>query len=190
MLEEIFNIGVCDRRVRLAVIDGLPDICSAPLAGAGLVIADEMVPEGLDEPDPHGTEICSLIFGRSADHVGLAAGCGGLALPVFFKRRDGVRTASQVAIAHAITVAVERGASIINISAGQLVSAPEIGQHLENALRLCRERRVLVVAAASRRPVVKPTSTPGMAPVMVLPAVPAPAAQMPAPVRAERRKAP
>lgn len=148
MLEEIYSIGACDRRVTIAVIDGLPDTCSPPLAGAGLAIVDDMVPEGMDEPDPHGTEICSLIFGRSHGHLGLAAGCGGLALPVFFKRRDGGRSASQVAIAHAITVAVERGAAIINISAGQLVSTPDIGQHLENALRLCSERRVLVVAAA------------------------------------------
>jgi cyanobactin maturation PatA/PatG family protease len=148
MLEEILSIGACDRRIRLAVIDGLPDVCSAPLCDTGLEIAEDMVPDGLGEPDPHGTEICSLIFGRSPDHQGLAAGCSGLALPVFFKRRDGARTASQVAIAHAITVAVERGVQIINISAGQLVSSSEIGQHLENALRLCADMRVLVVAAA------------------------------------------
>ena len=148
MLEEICGIGACDRRITIAVIDGLPDLCSAPLADANLAVVDAMVPEGLEEADPHGTEICSLIFGRSADHAGLASGCCGLALPVFFRRRDGGRSASQVAIAHAVTVAVERGASIINISAGQLVSSPEIGQHLENALRLCAERRVLVVAAA------------------------------------------
>jgi cyanobactin maturation PatA/PatG family protease len=148
MLEEIRGIGICDRRVIIAVIDGLPDICSAPLANGNLSVVETMVADGLDEPDPHGTEVCSLIFGRSADHAGLACGCGGLALPVFFRRRDGGRAASQVAIAHAVTVAVERGASIINISAGQLVSSPEIGQHLENALRLCGEKRVLVVAAA------------------------------------------
>lgn len=148
MLGSVLDIGVCDRRVRIAVIDGLPDTCSAPLAKAGLAVLDVMVPDGLAEPDPHGTEVCSLIFGASDLHAGLAAGCGGLVLPVFFKRADGVRTASQVQIAQAITVAVECGASIINISAGQLVTAPDIGQHLENALRLCEERRVLVVAAA------------------------------------------
>lgn len=148
MLEEIRGIGVCDERVKVAVIDGLPDLCSAPLAGSRLSIVDLLVPEGGEEPDPHGTEVCSLLFGRSADHIGLAEGCAGLALPVFFKRRDGGRSASQVAIAHAITLAAERGASIINISAGQLVSMPEIGRHLEDALRLCEERRILVVAAA------------------------------------------
>jgi len=148
MLEEICSIGVCDPGVTVAVIDGLPDICSAPLAGAGLSVVAEMVPEGLGDPDPHGTEICSLIFGRSEGHVGLAAGCGGVALPVFFRRRDGIRSASQVAIAHAVTLAVECGADVVNISAGQLVAVPEIGQHLENALRLCVEKRVLVVAAA------------------------------------------
>ena len=140
MLEDIRSIGACDRGITIAVIDGLPDMCSAPLARANLAVVDAMVPEGLDDADPHGTEICSLIFGSSAEHVGLASGCSGLALPVFFRRRDGGRSASQVAIAHAITVAVERGASIINISAGQLVSSPEIGQHLENSLRLCKER--------------------------------------------------
>lgn len=148
MLEQIRGIGVCDERVKIAVIDGLPDVCSAPLAGAHLSIVDLLVPEGAEESDPHGTEICSLLFGRSADHIGLAERCAGLALPVFFKRRDAGRSASQVAIAHAITLAAERGANIINISAGQLVSVPEIGKHLEDALRLCEERRILVVAAA------------------------------------------
>jgi cyanobactin maturation PatA/PatG family protease len=148
-LDAVSQLGECDGRITIGVIDGMPDMASRALRNANLEVHCQMVPDGLDEPDAHGTEICSLLFSVSAPHRGLAEGCCGIALPVFFRSRGGgARSSSQVAIARAITFAAEAGVSIINISAGQLTSTPEVGQHLDNALRLCAQKRILVVAAA------------------------------------------
>ena len=51
-------------------------------------------------------------------------------------------------IARALTIAVQRNVSIINVSAGQKTSTIEGGRHLEDALALCQKRRILVVGAA------------------------------------------
>lgn len=51
-------------------------------------------------------------------------------------------------IARALYVAADRGALIVNVSAGQRASTPEAIRHLEDALALCHRKRVLVVAAA------------------------------------------
>ena len=109
-----------------------------------------MIPEGSSTPDSHGTSICSVIFGNSEAVRGIAPGCSGLVLPIFFGTRpeDRPSPASQLDLARAITFALEHDVSIINVSAGQKVGAPEADTHLDQALRRCAERRVLVVAAA------------------------------------------
>src|SRR5262249_46278062 len=62
---------------------------------------------------------------------------------------DGVlQPAEQSALARAIDIAVERGADVINISAGQPVSSGAAEPALAEAARHARERGVLVVAAA------------------------------------------
>jgi len=137
----------CDLIV--GVIDGIPDRSIAALEGCRLDMEMSMIPADWDAPDSHGTEICSLIFGNSESYTGLAPGCRGIALPVFFGRDTGKGGfASQMDIARAITIGLERGAAIINISAGQKASTAEAGRHLEDALARCEKKGVLVVAAA------------------------------------------
>jgi cyanobactin maturation PatA/PatG family protease len=109
-----------------------------------------MVPPGACFPDRHGTQICSLIFGNGDPVDGIAKDCSGLVLPIFFGSRGGERPrpASQLDLARAIEFALEQNVSIINVSAGQKVAAAEADTHLEQALKRCADRRVLLVAAA------------------------------------------
>jgi cyanobactin maturation PatA/PatG family protease len=109
-----------------------------------------MVPPNSRGADPHATGICSIIFGNSDAIRGLAPRCSGIVLPIFFSRQSENRMtpASQVDLARAIILALERNVSIINVSAGQKSSTVEAEEHLEQALHRCIERRVLLVAAA------------------------------------------
>jgi cyanobactin maturation PatA/PatG family protease len=138
------------RSVKIGIIDGLPDLTHPALKRASIEILEMMVPEGCWTPDSHGTGICSIIFGDDDIVRGIAPGCSGLILPIFFGSHVELRPrpASQLDLARAITFALEQGVSIINISAGQRVLAPAADGHLAQVLQHCAERRILVVAAA------------------------------------------
>jgi len=143
-------LGACDPDLRIGIVDGTPDLDLPDLADSAVSIEPTMRLATAAAPDAHGTEICSLLFGRQA---GIASGATGLVLPVFFGEPGGQRTgqlprATQMDIARALYMAVERGMDIVNVSAGQRASTPEAGRHLEDALDLCHRRGVLVVAAA------------------------------------------
>lgn len=149
MLEALQKLGDADNRVLVGVIDGLPDLNCPALANANVSIEQSMLPVDPGTANAHGTEILSLILGNPPDALGLARGCSGLSLPIFFSDdSETARPASQMDLARALTVAVERGASIVNVSAGQKTPTPEAGRHLEDALSLCERHGVLVVAAA------------------------------------------
>jgi cyanobactin maturation PatA/PatG family protease len=142
--------GPGERSVKIGIIDGLPDVTHPALQSASIKILDVMVPEGCWTPDPHGTAICSIIFGNSDTARGIVPGCSGLILPIFFGSHAELRPrlASQLDLARAIILALEHGVSIINVSAGQRALTPAADAHLSQALQYCAERRVLVVAAA------------------------------------------
>ena len=107
-----------------------------------------MPPDG-GGPDAHGTAVCSLIFGRSNAVRGLAPGCLGLALPIFFRKGTDpeTRPVSQLDLARAISFGLERGVSIINISAGQKSATVE-----PNSISSRRCRRRLSAASSSSPP--------------------------------------
>lgn len=108
-----------------------------------------MIPPGSAEADAHGTSICSLIFGRGPVR-GLAPGCSGLVLPLFFRKANEgqSRPVSQLDLARAIAFGLEGGVSIFNISAGQKSATTETESHLSQVIQQSIERRVLLVAAA------------------------------------------
>ena len=108
-----------------------------------------MIPPGSAEADPHGTSICSLIFGRDPVR-GLAPGCSGLVLPLFFRGPDAEqsRPVSQLDLARAIAFGLEAGVCVFNISAGQKSGTTETESHLSKVIQQSAERRVLLVAAA------------------------------------------
>lgn len=141
------TLGPCDPNLRIGVVDGTPDLAIPALADARLDLEPTMRIAEAHGPDAHGTEICSVLFDREG---GLARGCSGLILPVFFpdpRPAYMAPRATQTDIARGIYMAVERGVAIVNISAGQLSSTPEASRHLEDALDLCERKGILVVAA-------------------------------------------
>ena len=140
-------------RFLIGIVDGIPDLSHPCLRKAAIEIMDTMVPTDAGGADDHGTGICSLIFGSDASIFGLAPGCSGLVLPLFLRKGTdpAIRPVSQLDLARAITFALERGVSIINISAGQKSATTEPEAHLEQALRHCAERRVLLTAAAGNQ---------------------------------------
>jgi cyanobactin maturation PatA/PatG family protease len=95
----------------------------------------------------HGTHVASIIFGQhnSSELRGIAPQCRGLIVPIF---GDNNRKLSQLDLARAIEQAVNAGAHIINVSAGQLTDNGEAEGWLDRAVQLCKDHNVLIVAAA------------------------------------------
>ncbi|WP_165504326.1 PatA/PatG family cyanobactin maturation protease [Rhizobium ruizarguesonis] len=138
--------GPSDPSVVIGVVDGIPDLECADLCDAKITVESSMVPHQCFPADSHGTEVCSLIFGKN---FGVASACSGIILPVFFQSLRGESVvASQMDIARALNVVVQRDVDIVNISAGQKTATAEAGRHLEDALAYCNHKRVLVIAAA------------------------------------------
>ena len=87
----------------------------------------------------------SIIFGQPDSPVpGIAPHCRGLIIPVF---ADDRLRLSQLDLARAIEQAVNAGANIINVSAGQLTDEGEADTWLEKSVQLCQEKNVLLIAA-------------------------------------------
>jgi cyanobactin maturation PatA/PatG family protease len=136
--------------VKLGIVDGLPDLTHPTLRDAAIDILHAMVPPDAGDADAHATAVCSLIFGTKEPVRGLAPGCTGLVLPLFFRQAadQSLRPVSQLDLARAISFALERDVSIINISAGQKSVTTEAEGHLAQVLAQAAQRRVLIVAAA------------------------------------------
>jgi cyanobactin maturation PatA/PatG family protease len=144
------SLGDCD--VCVAILDGPVHLSHPCFVGANLTklpgLASSVADRG--SASQHGTHVASIIFGQRGSAVeGIAPNCRGLLVPVFSNGRGGkINPCSQIDLARAITQAVEQGASVINISGGQLASSAESDQLLANAIRLCQDNNVLIVAAA------------------------------------------
>lgn len=133
----------------VAVLDGLVDQSHECFKGASLtrlpsLVQGEAISDG--SMSSHGTHVTSIIFGQpDSSVVGLAPRCKGVIIPVFSDRRH---SASQLDLARGIEQAVNAGAHIINISGGQVTDFGEAEGWLKNAVRLCQEKNVLLIAAA------------------------------------------
>lgn len=141
-----------DPNIRIAVLDGPVDQSHPCFDGAQLSQVETLV-SGVADQDvasQHGTHIASVIFGQQGSPVqGIAPKCHGVIAPVYAAGKDGVPIpCSQIDLARAITQAVEEGAHIINISGGEFTPAGEHHYLLAQAVRLCRDKNVLIVAAA------------------------------------------
>lgn len=138
-----------DPEVCIAVLDGPVDLSHPCFAGARLTVVDEW-PAGEDLAAAHGTHVASVLFGAHGSAApGVAPGCRGVLVPVFRPGPGGgVVPCTQIDLARAITRAVEEGAHVINISGGELAQSDVPHPVLANAVRLCADRGVLIVAAA------------------------------------------
>src|SRR5712664_1524684 len=84
--------------VTVGVVDGLPDMSHPALKTASIEFLETMIPPDSTGADAHGTGICSIIFGQGDQVRGIAPGCSGLVLPIFFgnKSENRVKPASQL----------------------------------------------------------------------------------------------
>lgn len=149
-IEKIWDLTQGNSQICVAVLDGLVDQSHSCLNAANLtrlptLIQGEATANGV--MSGHGTHVASIIFGQHDDSElqGIAPQCRGLIVPVF---SDNNRKLSQLDLARAIEQAVNAGAHIINVSAGQLTDNGEAEGWLDRAVQLCRDNNVLIVAAA------------------------------------------
>ncbi|CAD5938043.1 S8 family peptidase [Planktothrix agardhii] len=137
-----------DPKICVAVLDGIVDQNHPCFDGADLTRLPSLVSGEASENgsmSTHGTHVASIIFGQHDSPVtGIAPQCRGLIVPVF---ADESLKLSQLDLSRAIEQAVNNGANIINVSAGQLTDAGEADTWLEKAIQLCQEKNVLLIAA-------------------------------------------
>jgi cyanobactin maturation PatA/PatG family protease len=137
-----------DPKICVAVLDGIVDQNHPCFDGADLTRLPSLVSGEASENgsmSTHGTHVASIIFGQHDSPVtGIAPQCRGLIIPVF---ADESLRLSQLDLSRAIEQAVNHGANIINVSAGQLTDAGEAEKWLEKAIQLCQENNVLLIAA-------------------------------------------
>lgn len=137
-----------DPKICVAVLDGIVDQNHPCFDGADLTRLPSLVSGEASENgsmSTHGTHVASIIFGQHDSPVtGIAPQCRGLIIPVF---ADESLRLSQLDLSRAIEQAVNNGANIINVSAGQLTDAGEADTWLEKAIQLCQEKNVLLIAA-------------------------------------------
>ena len=139
-----------DSQICVAILDGLVDqshncFNAANLTRLPTLIQGEATANG--SMSGHGTHVASIIFGQhnSSELRGIAPQCRGLIVPIF---GDNNRKLSQLDLSRAIEQAVNAGAHIINVSAGQLTDNGEAEGWLDRAVQLCKDHNVLIVAAA------------------------------------------
>jgi len=135
--------------VSVAVLDGLVDRTIPAFQGASLTQLPTLIQGNASvtgQMSAHGTHIASLIFGQPGSPVeGIAPRCRGIIAPVF---ADDRRMLSQLDLARAIEQAADNGAQVINISGGALTDFGEAEDWLARAVEMCRDRNILIVAAA------------------------------------------
>jgi cyanobactin maturation PatA/PatG family protease len=148
-LQSLSSKTLGDPRICIAVLDGAVDRSHPCFEGANLTQLQTLVSGSTKSGSAtqHGTHVASIIFGQPNSSVpGIAPHCRGLIVPIFADGQGGA-PCSQLDLARAITQAVNQGANVINISGGQLAASAEADPLLANAVRLCRENNVLIVAA-------------------------------------------
>src|SRR5262245_9259892 len=154
-IRELWAQTLGDPAICLALLDGPVDFSHPSLAGANLPRLQTLVCAEADEGPAcrHGTHVASVIFGRHDGPVpGLSPRCRGLILPLFESAdAHSFRPCSQLDLARAITQAVEHGAHLINVSAGQFSPSGTACPLLADVVRDCARRGVLIVAAVGNQ---------------------------------------
>ncbi len=147
-IDHLWEYTKGDQDIHIAILDGPVNLDHESLKNANIISLDP--PETRKIRSAHGTFVSSLIFGQHPGAIkGIAPNCSGLVKSIYYEEQNGqLRSSSQTDIEQGIRMALEKGADIINISGGQgLADGSEIINTLANALQICEERGVLVVAA-------------------------------------------
>ena len=154
-LNDLWQSTRGDPRVCVAVLDGPVDLGHPSLANANLTLLSPITPGIADDgqASQHGTHVVSIIFGQHDSSVkGIAPNCRGLVIPIFRDSSDGsVTPCSQTDLGRALRLAVDHGAQVINVSAGQFSPYGTAHPLLADAVRYCVRNGALIVAAAGNQ---------------------------------------
>lgn len=126
----------------------------ARLRGAGDLLAPADGADGRTDCDGHGTAVAGLLAAapsRTDDVVGMAPGARLLTIRQTGTGADGRPAGDVDSLARAITLAVDAGATVVNLSEAACLSperAERDGARLRAALRAAARQDVVVVAAA------------------------------------------
>jgi cyanobactin maturation PatA/PatG family protease len=141
-----------DPDICIAIIDSRVDLSHPCFAGA---LLREVMPAWLQsvmEPAgaSHGTHVASVIFGQPGGPVkGIAPRCRGVIIPVYGETEGGdLRPCSQHDLAGAISLALQAGAHLINISGGELIEPGDVDPFLAQIVSRCDQLDVAVIAAS------------------------------------------
>jgi hypothetical protein len=141
-----------DAEICIALLDGPIDLTHPSLRGANLTQIATLARPAMDRgiARRHGTHVASILFGQEGSAVrGIAPNCRGVSIPIFGTHADGgLRPCSQLDLVRAISMAVQQGAQVINISAGQFAPSGTASPLLESVVGQCARHDVLLVAAA------------------------------------------
>jgi hypothetical protein len=140
-----------DPEICIAIVDSRADLSHPSLAGAALReimpawLRSVMGPSGA----AHGTHVTSLIFGQPGSPVeGIAPLCRGIIIPVYGETESGeLRPCSQEDLGRAISLALEAGAHLINISGGELIRPGDVDPLLSKIVESCNRQDVAITAA-------------------------------------------
>jgi hypothetical protein len=146
---ELWAETLGDPRIRIAVLDGPVDRGHPCFDGVELSGLETRLSDAVHggRMSAHGTHVASVIFGQPGSPVhGIAPESSGLLAVIYSDRNQG--PTSQRDLAQAIHQAVQAGAQVVNISGGELSNTGQADPMLAEAVRHCRDKGVLIVAAA------------------------------------------
>lgn len=147
-MSQLWQATTGDSDICIAVIDGPVNLTHPCFDGANLKQVSVKA-QGNGLAIQHGTHVTSVIFGQHNSPVkGIAPDCRGVVVPIFSEKANGqIQASTQANLARAITKAVDNGANIVNVSAGEFSKSGESGTYLEKAIKYCEDNNVLIVSA-------------------------------------------
>ncbi|WP_444846449.1 PatA/PatG family cyanobactin maturation protease [Duganella caerulea] len=150
-LAELWKDSKGSPDIRIAVLDGVPDLSHPSLRSADIKSITTGAAGAVGGATTnHATHIFSKIFGEGDGDGGIqgwAPGCKGISIPIFSAGPS--NRVSQRDLVNALRIAIDHEVQVINISGGQLVAANnEADTSLRDIVQECHDKNILVVAAA------------------------------------------
>lgn len=139
------SAGDTDRRITVAVIDTGVDPQQEDLAGRLTSMTAVQGETDTTDLEGHGTAVAGIIAATANNGIGIAGlanKAGILSIRVF----DSAGVATNMAVANAITMAVDSGARVINLSLSS--HDPAVKTTLQPSLTYAAQNSVIVVAAS------------------------------------------
>ncbi len=148
-LADLWEATLGDPSTCIAVLDGFIELRHPTFVNANIQQLHSAEREHL--ASDHGTHVTSIIFGAHDGLIkGIAPQCRGLVIPIFRYTGEGKQIAcTQEDLAEAIELAVERGATVINISGGQFSPTGRANARLAEVILRMSDQALIVASAGN-----------------------------------------